>query len=237
MSLLATIRKGKRSLPPRVLIYGTGGIGLSTFASEAPSPIFLSVDGATDRIGCDSLSICRSFDEITLHLKSLSEERHGYQTLVIDTLDWAEKLILAEVRKPRETECVVKSDGGYGQNDDFALFYWRRMIDALNPLRDEKEMAIVLLAHEKTENQSETRPLPSPKLHKPATALWYDWCDAVLHATFDSEAAGPEKNARVLRRDPVAACNIKNRYNIPEVLPLRWSSLAEFFAPASDASS
>ena len=42
MSLLKKIQRGKQPLPPRLILYGTEGIGKSTFASEAPAPVFVS---------------------------------------------------------------------------------------------------------------------------------------------------------------------------------------------------
>ncbi len=234
MSLLDTIQKGKRQLPPRILVYGPGGIGLSTLAAVAATPIFIAADDIED---CDLFPTCKSFAEIMSCLKSLKNEKHEYRTLVVDTLDWVEKLFLSEIRKLQETDAVVKSDGGFGQNDDLALFYWRQMAEALNPLREEKEMTVVLLAREKPDSQECTKSFPPLNLRKPAAALWCGWCDAVLRATFESAISGPENDARILHRDSVTQCNIKNRYNIPEVLPFRWSSLAACLASASDSPS
>lgn len=38
MSLLESITKGKENKPPRLLIYGTGGVGKSTHAAAPPTP-------------------------------------------------------------------------------------------------------------------------------------------------------------------------------------------------------
>ena len=233
MSLLSKIRKREHRLPPRFLVYGIRGIGLSTFAAEAASPIFLS---AENDVTCDSFPICKSFEEIISCLESLKNEKHDYQTLVINTLDWVEKLLLAEARKLQETDAFVKADGGFGQNNDLALLSWRQMTSMLYSLREEKDMTIILLAREKSENQSDTRPFPPLELHRSATVLWCEWCDAVLHATFGPVTPNPEDRSRILLRDTTTKCNIKNRYNIPDALPFRWSSLAEHFAPGDNPS-
>ena len=233
MSLLNTIRKGKRQLPPRVLAYGPGGIGLSTFAAEAPNPIFLATENG---IACDSFPTCENFEEIISCLKSLKNEENEYRTVVIDTIDWVERLFLSEVRKLQETDTVTKSDGGFGQNDDLTLLYWRQMADALNSLRDEKEMTVVLLAREKLENPSGTKQFSSLELRRPTAAFWCEWCDVVLHATFKFATASSGNDSTVLLRDTTTKCNIKNRYNIPETLPFRWSSLSEHFAPMDNPS-
>ncbi len=37
MTLLSKIQRGKQPLPPRLILYGTEGIGKSTFGSECPT--------------------------------------------------------------------------------------------------------------------------------------------------------------------------------------------------------
>ena len=52
MSHLKTIQTGKQNLPPRLLIYGTEGIGKSTLASHAPNAIFIQTeDGLWAKVG------------------------------------------------------------------------------------------------------------------------------------------------------------------------------------------
>ncbi|MDR0869400.1 MAG: ATP-binding protein [Planctomycetaceae bacterium] len=48
MSLLQTIQTGKAQAPPRLLIYGTEGIGKSTFGASAPKPIFIPTEDGLD---------------------------------------------------------------------------------------------------------------------------------------------------------------------------------------------
>ena len=50
MSQLARIQRGRTPMPPRILIYGTEGIGKSTFASESPKPIFLQTEDGLGEI-------------------------------------------------------------------------------------------------------------------------------------------------------------------------------------------
>ena len=45
MNLIDQIESGRAVRPRRVLLYGTRGIGLSSFAAALPSPIFTSVPG------------------------------------------------------------------------------------------------------------------------------------------------------------------------------------------------
>ncbi len=99
MSLLKQIHSGRRLQPPRLLLYGTEGIGKSTIASEAPKPIFIPTEDGLDQIDTDSFPLCHSLDDVMAALTALATEEHDYQTVVIDSLDWLARLISDVVRK------------------------------------------------------------------------------------------------------------------------------------------
>ncbi|MCL2120125.1 MAG: ATP-binding protein [Planctomycetaceae bacterium] len=48
MSLLQKIHTGKKQQPPRLLIYGSEGVGKSTLAAKAPNPIFIPTEDGLD---------------------------------------------------------------------------------------------------------------------------------------------------------------------------------------------
>jgi hypothetical protein len=48
MSLLETIHSGKRQQAPRLLIYGSEGIGKSQCSANAPKPIFVPTEDGLD---------------------------------------------------------------------------------------------------------------------------------------------------------------------------------------------
>lgn len=41
MGMLENIQSGRESRPPRIMIYGSEGVGKSTFGANAPKPIFI----------------------------------------------------------------------------------------------------------------------------------------------------------------------------------------------------
>jgi len=231
MSLLEQVHSGRRHRPPRLLIYGTEGIGKSTLAAQAPASIFIPTEDGLDQIECDSFSLARSFEDVLAYLAALSTEEHQYQTVVIDSADWLERLIFDHVCKQYGAKSIEKVDGGYGKGYIHALTQWRQVIDALRYLREQKEMVVVLLAHAKIEKfadpESTTFDRFSPRLNKNATALLCEWCDAILLATRERGAAKGEKSGgqRILRCVGGPACVAKNRYGLPETLPLSWPAL------------
>ena len=244
MQVFSRIERGRTPMPPRVLVYGTEGIGKSTFASQAPRPIFVQTEDGLGEIECDKFPLAQSFEEVQQALMSLHQDEHDYQTVVIDSLDWFERLSWDAVCKEFGVRSIEKADGGYAKGYTHALGYWRRIVDALNALRNDRNMIVLLLAHTKIERfedpESSAYDRYSPRLHKHAAALICEWCDAVLFATrkirtqtedagFNrkrtiANAIGKDGGERILRTVGGPSCIAKNRYSIVEELPLSWAA-------------
>ncbi|EMB16509.1 ATP-binding protein [Rhodopirellula europaea] len=149
-NLLETIQSGRQSKPPRVLLYGVEGIGKSTFGSEAPNPIFIQTEDGLDEINCDRFPLATTFDDVVAALKTLANEKHDYESVVIDSLDWLERLIWDKLCQQYAVESIEKVDGGYARGYMHALSLWRDVLDLLGTLRS-RGMVIVLIAHSKVE--------------------------------------------------------------------------------------
>ncbi len=250
MSLMQKIHTGRRPSPPRIVLYGTEGIGKSTTAAQAPKPIFVPTEDGLDQIDCASFPLATSFAEVAAALESLLHEEHDYETVVVDSLDWLERLIWDVLCEQYGVSSIEKVDGGYARGYTHALTQWRQVLSMLDALRSRRGMCVILLAHAKVEKfedpEHTTYDRYSPRLHKHATALANEWADAVLFATrkiitkteetgFNRErtiAAGLGKDGgeRVLRCVGSPACVAKNRFNLPSELPLSWTALMQAMA-------
>lgn len=244
MSLMARVQRGRTPRPPRLLVYGTPGIGKSTFGSQAPSPVFMPTEDGLDEIDCAKFPLAATYDEVTAALAELRTQPHDFETVVLDSLDWLERLIWDRVCAEFNVKNIEKADGGYARGYTHALTHWREVIDHLNLLRSQRGMVVVLIAHAKVEKfeDPETSPYDrcSPRLHKHAAALVSEWSDAVLFATrkfrtqtedagFNrkrtiAHAIGKDGGERVLRTVGGPSCVAKNRYGITEELPLSWAA-------------
>ena len=151
MSLLQQVKTGKEAQPPRIMIYGSEGVGKSTFAASAPKPIFIQTEDGLGEIDCAKFPLVGSFDEMMAQLAAVRDEEHEYQTLVIDSLDWMERVIWDRVCADYGVKCIEKADGGYGKGYTHALTYWRQVVKILNEIRAKRTMAIILVAHAKEE--------------------------------------------------------------------------------------
>lgn len=224
--------------PPRVVCYGPGGIGKTTFGTSAPAPILAPTEDGLGTLAVPHFPLLTEWAEVLEALGALYQEEHAYQTLVLDSLDWLEPLIWAQVCRDQAVKNIEAIP--YAKGFAFALDYWRRFLDGVNALRAERAMAVVLLAH------AEIRRFDSPevepfdryqiKLHRAAAALVEEWADCILFANwrtytiktdvgFDKKIArGTGTGERLLYTEERPAFRAKNRYRLPPELPLSWAA-------------
>jgi len=247
---LRNVSKGKIIQPKHVVLYGVEGIGKSTFAANAPKPIFMGAEDGTNHLDVErfptpegGLTWVDALDAV----RTLTVDPHEYKTLAVDTLDWLEPLLWAHICK-RDNEKSIESYG-YGKGYVAALDEWRVFLSALERMSRQRGMHVVLLAH------SWIRPFKNPegedfdryelKLNTKAAGLIKEWAGAVLFANYETYANKDEKTkrvkgvstgARLIYTTRTAAYDAKNRDDLPESLPLGWADFAgacEEHAPAS----
>lgn len=238
------IIRGKQFRPPRIVVYGVEGIGKSSFGASAPNPIFLQTEDGLDHVNCDRLPLCLTYSQFTKQLGEIASETHEYSTLVVDTLDWLEKLIWLEVCEKESKKNIEEI--GYAKGYKYALNQWKEIINGLDWIRNNRGMAIVLLAHAKVERfedpESAGYDRYTLRLHKDADAYVREWSDAVLFAhrrqriektgtgfqeRTIAKPIGSDGGERILRTVGSPACTAKNRYGIIGDIPLSWDALAE----------
>ena len=246
MSLISSITKGREAQPPRIMIYGSEGVGKSTFAALAPNPVFVQTEDGLSEIDCSKFPLAKSFDDVVLQLQAVRDEQHDYGTVVIDSLDWLERLVWDRVCADYGGKSIEKADGGYGKGYVHALTYWRQIVSLLNDIRARKGMAVILIAHAAVERFEDPEHAAydryTPRLHKKACSLVCEWVDAVLFAsrrmrvdstTGKAAPVGADGGERILRTNGSPACIAKNRFGLPTELPLSWSAFVEALKPGA----
>ena len=90
MTLMSRVQRGRTQKPPRVFVYGTSGIGKSTFGSQAPKPIFVPTEDGLDEIDCAKFPLAATYEEV---IAALRTQPHEFESVVLDSLDWLERLV------------------------------------------------------------------------------------------------------------------------------------------------
>lgn len=239
---LSQIERGTQTAPRRVMVYGTHGIGKSTFGAMADRPIFVQTEDGLANIDVDRFPLATRYGDVLAVLGELYTAEHEYRTVVIDSLDWLERLIWGEICAKRGVESI--EDIGYAKGYVFALTQWREILTGLDALRNERGMQIVLIAHAQIERfanpETDTYDRYSPRLQKLASALVQEWCDEVLFASyrvhtkttkegFDRKRTqGVGTGERIIRTTERPAHVAKNRLNLPDEIPLDYRVYAAF---------
>ena len=230
--------------PFRVVLYGTDGIGKSTWANCAPNPIFLDLEGGLDFIKTKAIPLReKTLSDFLETLGSLIKQDHEFKTVVVDSIDWLEVKIFDDVVKNYEKSIKSISDIGYAKGYDIALTHWNTILRGFDLLRA-KGINIVLLAHAKMlkieDPMSESYDKWDLKLHKKANPLIREWADCVLFASYEQylkktdTGFGSTKNTaigtgeRVIHTQERPAFEAKCRFTMPEKISMDFQEFQSY---------
>ena len=235
-----TITKGKQKSAIRLVGYGAEGIGKSTFASKFPEPLFIDVEGGTKQLDVARFPTPATWADLLEEIDAVIEEPDVCQTLVIDTIDRAETLLLTTMLKEANVDSIEKYGGGYGKG--WTQLGERFLRDFLNRLDRviAKGVNVVLLAH------AQMRKLESPdeppydrwelKVSKKVAPIVKEWADILLFMNYDvmvveengrNKAKGTAKRRMHANHRPTYYA--KNRYGLPDDMDLSFEPLREIY--------
>ena len=231
------IKTGRINRPQRIVIYGPNGIGKTALAAGFPTPSFFDTeDGSTHQ----DLARIQTPDEPSLFeaLRALSsEEHHPYKTLVIDTIDVAEKFNRERVLKRHRMKNI--EDFGYGKGwtylrEEFDAF----LVGCLDAFI-RHGMHVIAIGH------STVRRIQPPglsdaydryelKLDIVNSAKLREWADAVLFVNWDTRVVenaegrvrGVGGKERMIYAVHTAAYDAKNRVGLAEKVECTFAALA-----------
>lgn len=233
---LESIRKVVADQPPRLLIYGTPGIGKTTLASEFPSPIFLQVeDGTPGDAELSSFGVLETYGEVMDALYALAEGEHEYRTAVLDSATALQRLVFQETcdrgdEKGNRKENI--EDFGYGKGYVYSQRIWQEVLDAFAALR-KKGIAVITICHSKVERFDDPETVSYDRyeidLHDKSRGMIERDADAILllkspvtikaeKLGFDKERSRADGSGNQVWFHAVSrpAYTAKNRYGMPE---------------------
>ncbi len=233
---LASITTQGRKLPSRIVMHAIPKWGKTSFAAHAPRPIFLMTRGEDGLLSLmdagrieDAAHYPDCFDRWSVlmgALKELAAADHNFKTLVLDTLNGAERLA-------HEATCNADCDGNwdrftaFGSGLKLAMPRVIELTTALDKCR-ERGMGVLLLAHSQVKKFNNPDG-PDYDRWEPVLApvTWAHlerWADMTLFGQFETAVEQKTKGARgkgvggqqrVILTERTAAYDAGNRAGLP----------------------
>lgn len=247
MGLLDSITEGVSSRPFKMLLYGPEGIGKSTFASQAPHPLFLQTEDGLDQIGPRRSPLLTSLGQFREWIGDVAKHPGACETLVIDSVTSLEALVWSSVASAKGAPSIsaIPWQEGYKASRDafLAILVSLQTIVASGS-------NVILIGHAKIDKFEEpgvsTYDRWSPRLHKDVSGILHQWCDMVLFAGFapigtkeedkgfgKKRTIAPKRGVpRILYTQPSPSRIAKNRYDLPDEIPFTWDNFQEEFTKA-----
>ena len=249
------ITRGAQPRAQKIVLYGVEGIGKTTLAAQAPNPLFIDTEGGSSHLDVRRLPAPTSWqmllDEVAW-IRDFPAECAG--TLVVDTADWAERLCIESILAEKNWKSI--EDPGYGKGFTFVTERFGKLLNLLSEVA-ESGNNVVVTAHaviSKFEQPDEMGAYDRWGLKlidgKKASdaAMLKEWADAVLFCNYrtvvveDKNGKSKAQNGkdRVIFATHAAAWDAKNRWGLPDEVPMAWASIAPFvpvpaFAAAAPA--
>ncbi|WP_157447440.1 ATP-binding protein [Chthoniobacter flavus] len=208
MSILAsTIHRGPLVRAQKTVIYGPEGIGKTTLAAQFPSPVFLDTEGGTHHLDVARFPAPKTWDDVTKTIAALASEPHEFRTLVVDTADWLEKLLIEDVcRRANKTSI---EEFGYGKGYVVLAEEVTKFLASLNALLA-RGMHVLLLAHCRIAKFEQPDAAGAYdryelKLTKQVAPLVKEWCDMLLFANYFTKIAENDSGRNAVSADASAS--------------------------------
>lgn len=228
---LNQIKKTKESRPRRILLYGTAGIGKSTWAAMTPNPIFISTEDGLSDIDAVAFPECERADDVYEAIYELTEQDHDFETVVLDSIDWTERLIGQKICDSGGKNSLA--DFGFGKGFESLAAEVSTLLEMLYRLS--RKMHVVLIGHAQIDRFSDPEVGDwdrfKPRLHKKTVDMVTEWCSEVFfvgYRTYTSKedgGFGKEKTRatgsgeRFMRTQERPTFYAKNRLGLPLEVP------------------
>lgn len=218
----------------KVVVYGPEGLGKSTLGAEFPSAVFIDAENGTKQLPVARLPRPSSWSMLMDEVREARDGNVPCSTLVIDTADAAEALCIAHL-------CAKNSWDGiegisYGKGYTYLAEEFGRLLDLLTEVV-EHGTNVLVVSHaimRKFERPDESGAFDrfELKLSKKVAPMVKEWADMVLFCDYKTYVtvgkdgkAKASGGSRVIRTTHNPCWDAKNRFGLPDEMPMRLGEL------------
>lgn len=230
----------------KLLCYGVEGIGKSTFVSKMPDPVFIDTENGTRDLNVKRFDPPTSWQMLLQEVQYVKDHPEVCKSLVIDSLDWAERLCVEHILAKHQKTGL--EDFGYGAGYRYVYEEFGRLLNLLSDVAN-KGIHIGMTAHcaiRKMERPDESgsydrwalKLIDSPKCS--IAAMVREFVDLLLFANYKvfvyaTDDKGKKHKAsggqRMMYTTHSIYFDAKNRQGLPDEMPFDFNQVAALFAP------
>lgn len=236
------ITRGKIASAQKIVVYGSEGVGKTTFAAQFPNPLFIDTEAGTQHYDVARVDPApQSWTALLQTVRDVKTER-PCSTLVLDTADWAESIAMAHVCAEHKWASIETP--GYGAGYTALREEFGKLLNLLSDVT-ETGINVVVTAHAAMRKFDQPDEAASYdrwelKLQKKVAPLLKEWADAVLFADYktvvETVAAGMGQvkgkarggSKRIMHTQHHACWDAKNRWGLADELPFDYTNIASY---------
>jgi hypothetical protein len=233
-----TITRKKKRRPFLGLLYGPPAIGKSTFGATAPKPLFIPTERGLDQITVPKFGIPENLAQYKQQVVWCVENPDEYETLIIDTADGLELLIMDEVCRLGKCNSVEDFGGGYGKGWTACREIWTKILTRLISISETHTVLLTAHSHLKAINDPTVGAAYDSfkmKIQDKSAEIIRQMVDLILFVQLDTTLVKETTKARkgravvgderVVWTAPGTGYEAKNRYNLPNPMEFTWEAL------------
>ena len=235
---MLNITSGKVSRAQKIVVYGSEGIGKTTFASAFPKPLFIDTEGGTAHMDVNRLAMPDAWDGLVALVEEVSKNPGVCGTLVIDTADWAEQLCIKDICSKYKKSGI--EEFGYGKGYTYISEEFSRFLAACDKVIA-ADMNVLITAHAKMRKFEQPDEMGSydrweMKLTRQVAPLIKEWADMLLFCNYKtfvvSQEGGKSKGQggkRVIYTSHHPCWDAKNRHGLPTEMDMSFDGIRHIF--------
>ena len=234
----------------KAVLYGQEGVGKSSLAANIPGIVFIDCEGSTNKMNVRRLPAPTSWsmlcDEMDFILQNYAAK--GYKAVAIDTFDWAESLAIQAICAEHNVKGI--EGFGYGKGWQFESELIARFLENTDKLI-KAGIHVILICHaisrkttlpEEMDEYDHWELKLGNKTTNKIAPLLKEWSDMTLFLAFKTQIMAADDKGKVHKATSVqrvmyatksAWWDAKNRFGLPDMMPLDYSAIAHLFSPAN----
>ncbi len=205
-----------------------------------PCPLFFDLERGTRELDVDRITPS-DWREIEAAVKELIADPQGYRTIVFDTVAELERRMAEHICKTEGVGSIEKVGGGYGKGyTALAEMFWRFMDLCVQLIQ--RGVHVIFLGHSRVTkisppDQTDGYDRYDLQLEKKTQAVLMRRASLILFCNFrvqvvegtDGKVKAVGGRERVMYATHSAAYDAKNRYGLPDEMPMEYDQIRHIF--------